>query len=304
MSPKGPTSALEPLQALYLAPEPAAAKVTDDPDVTAPRSRTSRGVPMPPELEALHDGPLGLPLRADRPTIVANFVTTLDGVVALDRTGATGGGEISGFSRADRFQMGLLRALADVVLVAAGTVRAAPTHEWTPRRVARAQAALLEAWRADLGLARQPTTVIVTASGALDPRHPGLSATDVPVVVATTTSGARQLGSSSFQPQVRVEAVAEGESVSTADLVGLLGRLEARVVVCEGGPHLLGELLAAGLVDELFLSLAPQLVGRSPDQARLALVEGRAFDADHAPWGELRSVHRAGRLLLLRYRLT
>lgn len=76
-------------------------------------------------------------LRNDRPTVIANFVSTVDGVVAFDVIGSSGGGEISGFFAADRFVMGLLRAMADVVLVGAGTVRAAPTHEWTPRHVHR-----------------------------------------------------------------------------------------------------------------------------------------------------------------------
>ena len=263
----------------------------------------TRGAPMPAELQALHGGPLSLPLRTDRPTIVANFVTTLDGAVALDRGGTSGGGEISGVSKADRFQMGLLRALADVVLVAAGTVRAAPTHEWTPRRVARPQAASLEGWRAALGLAPQPTTMIVTASGRLDATHPGLAAADVPVVVATTAAGAQHLAGLGLGPQVSVRALGEGPLIEPAALLGTVRDLGARVVVCEGGPRLFGQLLGAGLIDELFLSLAPQLVGRTPERPRLALVDGTAFDPDTAPWGTVRSVHQAGQLLLLRYRL-
>lgn len=288
MSPTGSGPGLQPLETLYLAADLEAG--------------SRRGAPMPPELVALHGGPFSLPLRPDRPTIVANFVATLDGVVALDGKGVTGGGEISGFSKEDRFQMGLLRALADVVLVAAGTVRAAPTHEWTPRRVARPQAPLLEAWRAGLGLAPQPTTVIVTGSGRLDPAHPGLSAPDVPVVVATSPSGADRLARRPFGEWVRIEVVALGGAVDSGDLLALLRQLEARIVVCEGGPHLFAQLLAAGLVDELFLSLAPQLVGRAPEHPRLALVEGLTFGPEQAPWGTLGSVQRAGELLLLRFR--
>ncbi|MGH2467119.1 MAG: dihydrofolate reductase family protein [Candidatus Limnocylindrales bacterium] len=286
MSPTASDQGLQPLEILYAASDLEAGP--------------TRGAPMPPELVALHGGPFSLPLRPDRPTIVANFVATLDGVVALDRAGVTGGGEISGFSKADRFQMGLLRALADVVLVAAGTVRAAPTHEWAPRRVARAQAPLLEAWRVGLGLAPQPTTVIVTGTGRLDPAHPGLSAPDVPVVVASAPSGADHLAQRPFARHVRVEVLGVGNAVGSEDLLALFGRLGARIVVCEGGPHLFAQLLAAGLVDELFLSLAPQLVGRAPDHPRLGLVEGLTFERDQAPWGTLRSVHRAGGLLLLR----
>ena len=75
------------------------------------------------------------------------------------------------------------------------------------------------------------------------------------------------------------------------------------VVVCEGGPNLLGGLIGAGLVDELFLTVAPQVAGRSPDAPRLALVEGLAFAIDDAPWARLISVMRAESHLFLRYRI-
>jgi len=79
--------------------------------------------------------------------------------------------------------------------------------------------------------------------------------------------------------------------------------LGARVVLCEGGPHLFGELLGLRHVHELFLTLAPQLVGRDPDVPRFGLVEGRAFDRAAAPWSDLASVTRSGDHLFLRYRI-
>ena len=85
-----------------------------------------------------------------------------------------GGGEVSGFFEPDRFVMGLLRSLADVVLVGAGTMRAAPKHRWVPEHVSRA---LRPTCRAppSLGLPPNPTTAIVTASGEIDLGHPGLA---------------------------------------------------------------------------------------------------------------------------------
>ena len=80
-------------------------------------------------------GPLTVPLRADRPAIIANFVTTIDGIVALDGGALTGGGIISGFNEPDRFLMGLLRALADLVVVGAGTLRGSTEHGWIAERV-------------------------------------------------------------------------------------------------------------------------------------------------------------------------
>src|SRR5215210_2879028 len=69
----------------------------------------TRGGSMPAELVDLYGGTLALPLRSDRPTIAVNFVSTLDGVVALTGDESSGGGEISGFYEPDRLVMALLR---------------------------------------------------------------------------------------------------------------------------------------------------------------------------------------------------
>jgi riboflavin biosynthesis pyrimidine reductase len=243
-------------------------------------------------------------LNRHRPTVIANFVSTLDGVVAFDTDGRSGGGEVSGFSEPDRFVMGMLRAMADVVLVGAGTVRAASTHEWTPRHVHRESAELYETWRQQMGIqSGQPTTIVATASGSLDPKHPGLSATDVQVVIATTQGGAERLQAAGPASNVRIEIASAGTVIDASRLVELAASAGARLVLCEGGPHLIGELLKADLLDELFLTIAPQVAGRDATAQRLALVEGAAFDVATAPWAEFRSVRRSGDHLFLRYRM-
>jgi hypothetical protein len=76
----------------------------------------SRGddVPLPPELARLY-GRLCLPAHDERPHVVGNFVTSLDGVVSLNEQNLSGGGEISGFNKHDQMVMGILRAAADAV---------------------------------------------------------------------------------------------------------------------------------------------------------------------------------------------
>jgi riboflavin biosynthesis pyrimidine reductase len=244
-----------------------------------------------------------VPLRPDRPTVIANFVSTLDGVVAFDTDESSGGGEVSGFFDPDRFVMGLLRAMADVVLVGAGTVRASPKHEWTARRVHRSSAALYDEWRQGLGLAAaQPTTVVVSARGDLDPAHPGLSAPDVPVVVATTPAGAAHLAAVKLAPNARVEVAGTGPGVAAPDLLEIARSAGAGLILCEGGPHVMGDLLRADLLDELFLTIAPQIAGRDKDAERFSFVEGLAFMVATAPWAQLISVRRADDHLFLRYR--
>jgi hypothetical protein len=79
---------------------------------------------LPHELRELYDGDLRLQTPgAGRPLVIANFVSTLDGVVSYEIKGKSGGSTISGSDPADRFIMGLLRASADAVMVGAGTLR-------------------------------------------------------------------------------------------------------------------------------------------------------------------------------------
>ena len=271
--------------------------------VEAPGQRgEARGGTPPAGLARRYGGPLAVSLRPDRPTVVANFVESLDGIVALGTGPRGGGSEISGASEPDRFVMALLRTLADVVVVGAGTFRAAPRHEWTPRGIAPRWAGDCAAWRAQLGLPSEPAIVVVSASGDLPPDHPGFSREDGRAFVATTGSGARQLAHRGLPARVRVEVVSDAPRIEPGALLGFLSRLGTRLALCEGGPHLLSGLLTAGAVDELFVTVAPQLLGRGPGAAaRLGLAEGHAWDPREAPWGSLRSVRRAGSHLFLRY---
>jgi len=258
---------------------------------------------MPTVLERAYGGGLAMPLRPDEPTVIANFVSTIDGVVALDAEGTSSGGEISGFFEPDRFVMGLLRTLADAVVIGAGSVRAAPKHRWTPGHVHRPSAAAFAAWRRAEGLAAlEPTTIVVTRRGLVDPAHPGLSDPGIPVVIVTSLEGARQLAAASFGPNVRIVADG-GPDLASVALRHATDELGARVVLCEGGPHLFGGLLELRRIQDLFLTVAPQMVGRAPEVARLGLVEGRAFEGARAPWSDLESVRRSGDHLFLRYRL-
>jgi riboflavin biosynthesis pyrimidine reductase len=269
-------------------------------DGSAAEGTSTRGGEMPVELARRYGGPLVVPLRPDRPTFVANFVATVDGVVALGSGDLSGGGLISGFHEPDRFVMALLRAVADVVVIGAGTLRGSTSHRWTPAHVQPALAGELAEWRRAMGLSAQPTTIVVSGSGQLPVDHPGLNDPAVPVVIATTPSGAAHLRGSGLPGHVAVEAIGDGESLSGLDILGLVACQGARVALSEGGPHLLGELVAADLLDELYLTVAPQIVGRDAD--RIGLVEGISLAPDAARWQELVSVRRSGHHLFLRYR--
>jgi riboflavin biosynthesis pyrimidine reductase len=280
-----------PLESLWQAAEP--------PTIQVDR----RGGLLPPALAERYPGELTVDLVDDRPTIVANFVSSIDGVVALGTTEVnTGGGEISGFSEADRYMMAMLRALADVVVVGAGTVRVGRRHVWTATYLLPALAGDFASWRAEMWLTPQPTTIIVTASGNIDVTHAGLNAPGVPVIIATTPAGAARLEDLPMAPTVRVADVGSEGRVPAGAILEVVRATGARLALCEGGPHLFGELLRARLVDELFLTMAPQVAGRDPSVHRLGLVEGTSFGEGRGRWATLSAIRRAGDDLFLRYR--
>ena len=262
-----------------------------------------RGRPMPATLSERYGGELVVPLRNDRPTIVANFVSTLDGVVAFDTKGGSSG-DVSGSHEPDRFVMGLLRALSDVVVVGAGTVRAAPDHIWTAGHVLPAAAGAFQAWRNDIGLASSdPMTIVLTNRGEVPRDHLGLRDPAVPVTILTTAAGARNARRMGFGPNVVIRTPATADSVQPTDVVAAAAEFGGRVVLCEGGPHVLGQFVEARMIDELFLTLAPQLAGRAAGRPRLGLIEGTAFAVADAPWAHLMSVHASSDHLFLRYGL-
>ena len=260
-----------------------------------------RGFGMPDELERRYGRSLLVPLRTDRPTVIANFVSTLDGIVALGGGRLSGGGLISGFHEPDRFVMGLLRALADVIVIGAGTLRGSSGHGWTAERVHPASAAAFAAWRAEMGLAQHPTTVVVTGSGDIPVEHGGLNDPSIPVVIATTPSGAERLRRAGLAQHVSIESVDAAGTLDADALVGLAASRGAGLILTEGGPHVLGEFVRGGLLDELFLTLAPQVVGRDA-AGRLGLVEGLALPPANGRWHELVSLRRSADHLFLRYR--
>jgi riboflavin biosynthesis pyrimidine reductase len=144
--------------------------------------------------------------------------------------------------------------------------------------------------------------VIVSASGSLEPRHiPDDPATSV--IVVTTGSGARQLRRLPRADHVEIASLGDGDLIPVGTVVAFLHARGFRLVVSEGGPALFGELLAARVVDEVFLTLAPQLAGRSAASARLSLVENVAL-APAAPWGHIAGVMRSNDHLFLRYQLS
>ena len=235
------------------------------------------GARLSPEdlISELHPADLA---PAGRPFVFLNMVTSLDGRAAVEGSTRRLGGA------ADLALLLELRMLADAVLIGTGTLRAEGYDRLirAPERRARRRSA---------GLAEDPPAVLI--SRGLDlPWEAGLfQSPEQPVLVYT--------GADTAPPAVaaRVEVVRLEEPTPAAALADLRGR-GVRALLCESGPVLNGALLAAGLVDELFLTLSPLLTGE-PGAPRI--VEGAGLPAPASL--ELRwACHHEGELYL-RYAL-
>jgi riboflavin biosynthesis pyrimidine reductase len=256
-------------------------------------------LPLPPALAERY-GRLALPTHPDRPHVVGNVVSTLDGVVSLALPGKAGGREISGDNPHDRLVMGLLRAVADAVIVGAGTFRESSSRRWTADAAYPPLADAYAELRRRLGKPDPPVNVVVTARGDVDLTRP---IEDAPLLVVTTAEGAGRLSERARPPRVEVVAAGVGPLAAgqVLDVVRKIGPSD--VILIEAGPRLMGDFVAEGCLDELFLTLAPQIAGRDGAVARPGLVAGKQFAPDDPRWGTLVSLKRAGSHLFLRYAL-
>ena len=176
----------------------------------------------------------------------ANMVTSADGAAYVD--GRSGG--LSGPD--DKRIFGVLRVLADVVLAGAGTARA---EDYKPALRRPSLASLRE------GRPESPPIALVTKSLGLNLASSLFTDTPPDARTIVITCAASDAGLRAETAKVADVIVAGEESV---DLAAALGELKARGlgrVLCEGGPHLLGDLTTVGLLNELCLSLSPTLAG-------------------------------------------
>ena len=249
---------------------------------------------VPEQLASLYGGAIGL----DEPCVVANFVESLDGVVAvprLPRSHALIGDE----SEADRFVLALVRACSDAIVVGSGTLLSSPQGTWRVDRAYPPAAEALAELRARRGRSEQPLVAVVTTGASLDPAHPVL---ETGALVLTTTAAADGLRAS-VPGATEVVAVTDAETVDLAAALGVLRDRGCSVVLSEAGPSMFGSLVASRLVDELFLTVSPLLAGRAT-AARLGLVEGVELVPETRLAGRLRSVRTHGSHLFLRYGLS
>jgi riboflavin biosynthesis pyrimidine reductase len=217
----------------------------------------------------------------DRPWLRANFVTSLDGAAAA------ADGLSAGLSDPqDKRVFAMLRMLCDALLVGAGTFR---KERYRPLRLDEPR----RRWRTARGLSPFPRLVVVSGSLDLDPAQSALADAPIrPIVLTCETAPAHRRDA--LAPVADVLVFGERE-VDLPGALDVLRRTGLPQILSEGGPQLLGRLTAHDLVDELCLSLSPQLVGPGPGRITAGPPTGAARHL------RLTNALRAGDLLILRY---
>jgi riboflavin biosynthesis pyrimidine reductase len=184
-------------------------------------------------------------VHPQRPYVLLNMVSTVDGRATVQgRSGRLG-------NRADRELFHGLRGAVDAVMAGAGTVRVERYGRIIPGETGRRL-------RRERGLSEEPLACIVSGRLSLPADIPLLAEPSSHVVIVTPSAA-------SLAPSgARIDYVRSGRD-GRLDLAAALGELRdrfaVRTLLCEGGPHLNSELLAAGLVDELFLTISATLAG-------------------------------------------
>ena len=181
----------------------------------------------------------------------ANFITSVDGgATASGRSGSLGG-------PGDRFVFHLLRELADVIVVGAGTVR---VEGYSGAHLGVAQRQRRQA----RGQSEVPPLAIVTQSGRLDRDLGVFTQTEVPPLVLTCRAAAHPARRLLTDLCEVVDCSgSDPEAVDAAALLSVLGARGMRRILTEGGPTLLGAFVDRDLLDELCLTIAPYVVGGS-----------------------------------------
>ena len=271
------------------------------------RENTLEHAVLPKELAVLYGGDLRFPSHDDRPYVIGNFVSTLDGVVSFEVPGKSGGGDISGLNEADRFIMGLLRASADAVVVGSRTLReVASGHLWLAEHLyPKARDHYARYRQRQLNKPGPPLNVIVSGSGAVDLQRAVFRTPGVSALILTSASGRELLErngvSALASTKVRAIEACEGKIAPAAILKLLRDQFAVKLLLHEGGPILFGDFVAHGCVDELFLTVAPQFAGRDTKRQRPGVISGSAFLPETAPRLKMVSVKQSADHLYLRY---
>jgi len=257
---------------------------------------------LPEAFRQVYGGDWHIPPTAGRPYTYTNFATARDGRVSYNEPGISSGGDVTNFNPHDRWLMGLLRARADAIMSGDGTLKIEPEHFWTAEFICPGDAAAFTTLRQAEGRSYPPLFVIVSYACDFDETAFCFQQTDLQIILATTAHGYARGQAIHSKAKIDVHQLGE-DAVDLPRLSQLLyAEYHVRTLLCEGGPRLLGGMLAAGLVDEEFVTFCPTFVGETKEKFRPSYVEGTAFLPQTTPYSRPHSLRRAGDFLFLQTR--
>ena len=261
-------------------------------------------------------GNLSFPaMQAKRPWIYANFVQSMDGIASFKGKHASGGDIAQ--SMEDKWLMNVLRAHADAILLGMNTL-VEETHNLPMLNggrgpVYRTEGEELRDLRKRLGKAREKV-IFATSSATIDPAaYKIFDGDEVDAFILTTASGADKLSGK------HVRTLVSG-SHSTVNLPAAMEMLRQnlgiKLLLCEGGPTLYGNMARAGLIDEKFVTVSPMEAGllvppeqepaeqekRNPPRSRPTTFTAIGFTSENFPWWRWMSCRRVGSHQFNRYR--
>lgn len=211
----------------------------------------------------------------NRPYVYINMVASVDGKITVE------GSERGLGSEADKRLFYELRAHADAVLDGANTVRVSGASS-------RLRDPDLIAWRQAHGMSRTPISVLITASADIRPDIPFFTARDFEAVAFVSEHAPAERLQHLRETGRPVHLVPAGPA-AVAEMARILhAEYGVRRLLCEGGATLNAEMIRLGLADELFVSVAPKIVG---GRDTLTAVAGEPYGRDDMPLLDLLSWH-------------
>ena len=257
---------------------------------------------LPDSFRLIYPGDWQLHSRTDRPFVFTNFAQSRDGRVSYNEPGISTGGDVTRFNAHDRWLMGLARSRADAVMMGDVTVKVEGDHLWSAEFICPSDAQAFTNLRRTEKRRPLPFLVVLSYDGNIGYDQAAFQDPHQHIILATTHKGAQV--AQDVHCTARMDVLDLGES--TVDLHRLMQVLyhDYRVqhLLCEGGPHVMGGMLNAGLVDEEFVTICPTFVGRDPNHFRPSYTEGVAWLPGNAPYSQPVTLHRAGDFLYMRTR--
>ncbi|MEM7535198.1 MAG: dihydrofolate reductase family protein [Chloroflexota bacterium] len=257
---------------------------------------------LPPDYLSLYPGDWQIPKIEGRPYVYTDFALSRDGRITYHEEGYVGGADITQSNRADLWIMAFLRTRADAIMCGYGTITLEINQNWTAENLFPDETASFQELRQYFCHTKPPLLVILSHDGRINFDGIALQQPELHVVLATSDEGAAYARDFTVPAKLDVHGLGDNAADLQRTVDMLYSDYGVRNLLSEGGSTVQAGLLAAGLVDEEFVTWCPSFVGRSDAKFRPSYTEGVAWHPTNAPYSKPITLQRNGDLLYLRTR--